>query len=153
MGFPLLLKPFYFKHLLIKLLDVCINTFVNLKINQYSTGLFVSYSRKKPKLETNPFFQMAMPARKLSIRTVRFGLMKLGPPKVPALRGGHYSTNSAHKENKSIIKFFFFFRILWHFVESTKMFKDDIISTYSLKATGYETFEEAPWHSAQRHSI
>ncbi len=33
------------------------------------------------------------------------------------------------------------------------MFKDDIISTYAFKATGYEAFEEAPRHSAQRHAV
>ncbi len=33
---------------LIKQLNFCVNTFSSLKINQYSNGLFVSYSRKNP---------------------------------------------------------------------------------------------------------
>jgi hypothetical protein len=31
-----------------KLFDLCLNTFACLKINRYSTGLFVSYSSVKP---------------------------------------------------------------------------------------------------------
>ncbi len=31
-----------------KLFDLCINTFACLKLNRYSTGLFVSYSSVKP---------------------------------------------------------------------------------------------------------
>jgi len=40
---------------------VCINTFACLKINQYSTGLFVSYSRKNPIVRKIVyFFQSAL---------------------------------------------------------------------------------------------
>jgi hypothetical protein len=38
----------HFIKLLIKLIPLCINTFACLKIKQYSTGLFVSYSSEKP---------------------------------------------------------------------------------------------------------
>ncbi len=52
----LIKKTHFIQHLfnqdLIKPFSLCINTFVCLKINQYSTGLFVSYSRKNPIAQT-----------------------------------------------------------------------------------------------------
>ncbi len=41
-------NPIYLIQLLIKQILLCINTFACLKINQCSTGLFVSYSSEKP---------------------------------------------------------------------------------------------------------
>jgi hypothetical protein len=46
--YSLLLIPFVLIDLLIKTIILCINTFACLKINQYSSGLFVSYLRKNP---------------------------------------------------------------------------------------------------------
>ncbi len=46
-NFLALFKPL-FNHNLFKPTILCRNTFAHLKINQYSTGLFVSYSRKNP---------------------------------------------------------------------------------------------------------
>jgi len=43
-----LFNPIYLIKVLIKPFAFCINTFVCLKINKYSSGLFVSYSREKP---------------------------------------------------------------------------------------------------------
>jgi hypothetical protein len=55
----LLLIPFVLIKRLIKLILLCINTFACLKVNQYSTRLFISYSVKNPIAQN--YFKHFMP--------------------------------------------------------------------------------------------
>jgi hypothetical protein len=52
-----IINPIYLNKILIKPIILCRNTFAGPKINQYSTGLFVSYSSEKPNCTKNePFY-------------------------------------------------------------------------------------------------